>query len=68
MVPVRCYAITGGDHYEFRDAFGSIRVEIDQERWLGQTITPADMVELQGEIDKDWTRVELDVKSVRKLP
>jgi len=57
----------GGDHYEFRDGSGSMNVEIDKDHWFGQTITPNDKVELQGEIDKDWNRVELDVKSLRKI-
>ncbi|AFJ45887.1 YgiW/YdeI family stress tolerance OB fold protein [Shimwellia blattae] len=57
----------GGDDYIFRDATGTINVDIDQKRWNGQTITPKDTVELQGEIDKDWNSVELDVKKVTKV-
>lgn len=57
----------GGDHYTFRDATGTINVDIDHKRWNGQTITPKDMVELQGKIDKDWNSVELDVKQITKI-
>lgn len=57
----------GGDHYTFRDASGTMNVDIDHKRWNGQTITPKDAVELQGKIDKDWNSVELDVKQITKV-
>ena len=57
----------GGDHYAFRDASGTMNVDIDHKRWNGQTITPKDTVELQGKIDKDWNSVELDVKQITKV-
>ena len=52
----------GGEEYLFRDATGTITVEIDNEVWAGQTIAPADQVEIYGEIDKEWasTKVEVD--------
>ncbi|AIR70018.1 YgiW/YdeI family stress tolerance OB fold protein [Dickeya fangzhongdai] len=57
----------GKDDYQFRDATGTILVEIDDRRWEGQTITPEDRVELKGELDKDFSSVQLDVKQVRKI-
>lgn len=57
----------GGDHYTFRDASGTMNVDIDHKRWNGQTITPKDTVELQGKTDKDWNSVELDVKQITKV-
>ncbi|MHA6307750.1 YgiW/YdeI family stress tolerance OB fold protein [Hafnia paralvei] len=57
----------GDDNYTFRDASGTMNVEIDHKRWNGQTITPKDTVELQGKIDKDWNSVELDVKQITKV-
>lgn len=57
----------GDDHYIFRDASGTMNVDIDHKRWNGQTITPKDTVELQGKIDKDWNSVELDVKQITKV-
>lgn len=57
----------GGDHYIFRDASGTVNVEIDNKRWNGQTITPQDTVEIQGEVDKDWNSVEIDVKQINKV-
>jgi len=57
----------GGDHYIFRDASGTINIDIDHKRWNGQTITPQDTVEIQGEVDKDWNSVEIDVKQITKV-
>ena len=55
----------GHERYEFRDSTGTITVDIDDKRWAGQTVTPNDRIRLEGEIDKDWNSVEIDVKSVR---
>ena len=35
--------------------------------WNGVTVTPKDTVEIQGEVDKDWNSVEIDVKQIRKV-
>lgn len=56
-----------GEHYIFRDATGSMEVEIDHKYWNGQTVTPKDKVEIQGKIDKDWNSINVDVKSLRKM-
>ncbi len=58
----------GDDTYTFRDATGTLTVEIDRKRWNGQTITPKDRVQLEGKVDKDWSSVEVDVKTIKKLP
>lgn len=57
----------GGDDYIFRDASGTVNVDIDHKRWNGQTITPQDTVEIQGKVDKDWNSVEIDVKQISKV-
>ncbi len=57
----------GDEDYTFRDATGTMTVEIDHKRWEGLTVSPADKVELQGELDKDFNSVELDVKRVSKI-
>ena len=51
----------------FKDATGTVNVDIDHKRWNGVTVTPQDKVELQGKIDKDWNEFEIDVKQVIKL-
>ena len=55
------------DLYIFKDASGTVNVDIDHKRWNGETITPQDVVEIQGEVDKDWNSVEIDVKQIRKV-
>lgn len=57
----------GKDKYLFRDETGTIRVEIDSHKWQGLTITPDDRVEIQGEVDKDWNSVEVDVDRIAKM-
>ena len=58
----------GDETYTFRDASGTLTVEIDKKRWNGQTITPKDKVQLEGKVDKEWSSVEVDVKNIKKLP
>ena len=53
------------DLYKFQDASGVINVDIDHKRWNGVTVGPQDPVEIQGEVDKDWNSVEIDVKQIR---
>lgn len=54
----------GKDKYLFKDQTGTVTVEIDHDKWGGQTVTPDTTVELRGEVDKDWNSVEIDVDSV----
>lgn len=56
-----------GDHYLFRDASGTIDVEIDHKYWNGVTASPQDKVEIQGKIDKEWNQVNVDVKQISKI-
>jgi uncharacterized protein (TIGR00156 family) len=57
----------GGERYQFVDASGSIHVEIDADVWQGQSVGADDLVEIEGEIDKDWNSVEIEVERLRKL-
>lgn len=58
----------GDERYLFRDATGSITVEIDDDDWRSLTVTPKDTVIISGEIDKEWfgRDIEVDVDSIRK--
>ena len=58
---------TGGDTYLFEDSTGSITVEIDDDDWRGQTITPTDTVKLYGEVDRGIFSTEVDIEYVEKL-
>ncbi|AMO47156.1 TIGR00156 family protein [Kosakonia oryzendophytica] len=55
------------DTYLFKDATGTINVDINRKRWNGVTVGPQDVVEIQGEVDKDWNSVEIDVKEISKV-
>ncbi|RKS84783.1 uncharacterized protein (TIGR00156 family) [Orbus hercynius] len=57
----------GDKDYLFKDDTGTIQLEIDHKRWRGQIITPNDLVEIQGKIDKDWKSIEVDVKHLVKV-
>lgn len=57
----------GNEKYLFEDATGSITVEIDDDDWRGQTITPSDNVKLYGEVDAGLFKTEIDVDYVEKL-
>ena len=59
----------GDEKYLFRDSTGSITVEIDDDDWMGVTVTPNDTVEIEGEVDKNMfrsTEIDVDRISVKK--
>lgn len=56
----------GHEKYRFSDGTGTIVADIDDKRWRGLEIGPDDTVELVGEIDRDFTSIELDVKKITK--
>lgn len=55
------------DLYKFQDVFGVINVDIDYKCWNGVIVGLQDIVEIQGEVDKDWNLVEIDVKQICKI-
>lgn len=57
----------GDDKYLFKDATGTITVDIGKDKWAGQLVTPKDKIEITGEIEKKFNYIKLDVDSVRKL-
>ena len=48
--------------YEFKDASGTINVEIDDEHWPAQAISETALVKITGEVDRDLTSREIDVE------
>ena len=48
----------------FKDASGSVIVDIDDEDWRGMTVTPQDTVIINGEVDKDFFKTKIDVDSI----
>lgn len=57
----------GHELYEFRDQSGTINVDIDDQHWMGQTLSPQDKVRIEGEIDKSINIIEIDVKNINVL-
>ena len=51
------------DHYLFRDATGDIVVDIDDDLFMGRTVTPETTIRIYGEVDKEaFERTKIDVK------
>jgi len=57
----------GDEKYLFKDVTGTITVEIDDEDWRGTQVTPSDLVEISGELDKEWNKIEIDVSQIKKI-
>lgn len=52
--------------YLFSDGTGVINIEIDDEDWNGQKITPSDTVEIMGEVDKSmWGPRMVEVDTIK---
>lgn len=54
----------GDEKYLFEDQSGSVTVEIDDDDWNGANVTPENLVELHGEVDKDFLTTTIDVDRV----
>lgn len=54
----------GHEKYLFKDATGSVTVEIDDEDWRGLDVKPQDMVTIKGEVDKEMFSTEIDVDHI----
>ncbi|MGL4381126.1 MAG: NirD/YgiW/YdeI family stress tolerance protein [Vibrio sp.] len=60
-------ASLGGELYVFSDSTGEVTVEIDHDKWLGQSVTPLSKVQLMGTIDKDIGEIKIDVDVIKVL-
>lgn len=59
---------TDHEKYVFRDATGEIVVEIDDDDFHGQTVTPQNTVRIYGEVDREFGRkTQIDVKTIEVL-
>ena len=57
----------GNEQYTFADKTGQMTIEIDDDEWDGQNITPKDQVKIVGEIDKNDSANAVDVDWIRIL-
>lgn len=56
----------GGKKYLFRDQTGEIVIEIDHDKWMGQTVAAQDIVIIYGEVEKGRNKIKIDVDNIRK--
>ena len=57
----------GEDNYILRDASGEVMVDIDEDAWRGQAVTPSDTIRVSGEVDNDWNEVKVNVETLEKI-
>jgi uncharacterized protein (TIGR00156 family) len=57
----------GDEKYLFSDDSGNIIVEIDDRLWRGISVDQNDTVEIIGEVDRGFTRVEIEASSIKKI-
>lgn len=58
----------GGDKYVFQDSTGQITIDIDDEDFRGQNVSPQNTVRITGEVDKEFGHApEVDVKRLEVL-
>ena len=55
------------DKYLFKDATGTLTVEIDMDKWNGQSVNMTDKLELTGELEKKLNKIKLDVDTVKVI-
>lgn len=58
----------GDEKYTFKDKTGEVVIEIDDEDWRGQKVTPESTVTINGEVDKEMfepTKIDVDTVSVK---
>ncbi len=59
----------GNEKYLFKDATGTITIEIDDDDWKGVTATPDSELIIEGEVDKEMfkdTEIDVDVVTLKK--
>ena len=54
----------GNEEYTFKDESGTVLIEIDDEDWGGINVGSSDKVILEGEVDREWNSIKVDIKSV----
>ena len=57
----------GNEKYLFSDSTGAITIEIENRVWGTLSVDENDLLEISGEIDRDFRGVEVEVDFIRKL-
>jgi len=55
------------DLYQFSDGTGTVVLSVDDDLWTGLTVTPDDLLEVQGELHKSSGQLEVEVSMVAKI-
>jgi uncharacterized protein (TIGR00156 family) len=55
------------EHYTFRDATGEIEIEVEDDAWSGQEVTPQTRVRITGEVDRDFRSVSFEVETLEPI-
>jgi len=55
------------EKYSFKDSSGTITIEIDDDKWMGLKANTNDILEITGEIEKEFNKIEVDVDTVKKI-
>ena len=56
----------GGEKYLFKDDTDSVIIEIDNEDWQGLSVGANELVEIRGEVDRDFRKFKIDVDTIIK--
>ena len=57
----------GNEKYLFSDSTGIITIEIEHSVWGTLSVDENDLLEISGEIDRDFRGVEVEVDSIKKI-
>jgi uncharacterized protein (TIGR00156 family) len=57
----------GDEKYLFSDDTGNITIEIDNKVWGTLSVDQNDLVEVTGEIDRDFRAIEVEIRTIRKI-
>lgn len=53
------------DEFMFKDNSGEIKIDVEDEAWQGQNITPKTKITIYGKVDRDWHN-SVDVYRIQK--
>lgn len=53
--------------FQFADATGTVLLDIDDDLWIGLTVSPDDTLRIYGELDKGYSKLEVEVKRIDKM-
>ncbi|MCK3658633.1 hypothetical protein A4G18_07905 [Pasteurellaceae bacterium Pebbles2] len=56
------------DDYTFKDNAGdTITIELEDNVWNGLNVSEKDKIRITGEVDKEWSKTQIDVYQIEKI-